>query len=71
MEIAQKNPSQFLERIIQKRKDTESTTEGESDESKNTCSSSTSDDQQVSAQKRRKISSNAMRKSWSKKKSTK
>lgn len=70
MAVAQKNPSDFLERIVQKRidKKNDSDTESQTDESseKETTSNSDSEDEIVeSAHKRRKMNNSTKRNIWS------
>lgn len=66
MEIAQQNPSKFLEQIVQKRKEAVTSSESECDQSK-TESESESDEKHFSAQKRQKIDSGAVRKFFKRK----
>lgn len=68
MAAAQKNPSDFLERLVQKRleKNHDSDTESQSDTSSNKTATSDSEDAIiVSAEKRRKMCNNTKRSIWS------
>lgn len=63
MAIAQKNPSEFLERIVKKRvDDVESDTSSETDTTKT--SSSDSEVEIVSAKKRRRLGTNSKKNIW-------
>lgn len=74
MEIAQKNPSDFLEHIVKKRiEKTEngSSTETDSSEDMPTTLSSSSEENIVSAKKRRKLNSGTKKNEWATNKKSK